>query len=95
VALDESRELADRLYAQVESKKERQMRAYRLASDEELFKVHRVTVEYSQFDAPGHTRYRIVCEECLEGINDGREVLAEDGRRLCKPCASGSYYREV
>lgn len=95
VALDEARALADERYPQIESKKERQMRAYREASDEELFGISRVSVKYDQCDAPGHTRSRVGCGTCGEGINDGREVIAPDGRKLCRPCAIGGYYREV
>lgn len=92
LALDEARGLADERYPQIESKKERQLRAYREATDEELFKVSRVKVRYNETDAPGRVRSRVVCEACGEGINDGREVLARDARKLCKPCASGAYY---
>ena len=95
LALDEARKLADERYPQIESKKERQMRAYREATDEELFKVSRVRVNYDEWDAPGHTRSRVACEACGEGINDGREVSQPSGRKLCKPCAVGGYYREI
>jgi formylmethanofuran dehydrogenase subunit E len=95
LALDEARELADERFPWIESKKERQMRAYREASTEELFKVTPVRVSLSEWDAPGHTRKRVRCESCHEGINDGREVLAEGGRVLCRPCALGAYYKEV
>lgn len=92
LALDEARSLADERYPQIESKKERQMRAYREALDAELFKISRVRVEYTEMDAPGHTRSRVYCSSCNEGVNDGREVVAADGRTLCRPCASGAYY---
>ncbi|HEY0321129.1 MAG TPA: FmdE family protein [Pyrinomonadaceae bacterium] len=95
LALDEARGLADERYAQIESKKERQLRAYREATDEELFKVSRVRVNYNEMDAPGHTRSRVVCADCGEGVNDGREVIATDTRKLCRPCASGGYYTIV
>lgn len=95
LALDEARSLADERYTQIESKKERQLRAYREASDEELFRISRVQVNYDEMDAPGHTRSRIACENCSEGVNDGREITQEDGRKLCRPCAAGAYYREV
>jgi formylmethanofuran dehydrogenase subunit E len=95
VALDEARTLADERYPQIESKKERQMRAYREATDDELFKIKRVLVDYTEMDAPGKPRSRVNCEECSEGINDGREVLAGDGRKLCRACARGAYYREA
>src|SRR5919199_6432876 len=95
VALEESRALADARYPEIESKKERQFRAYREATDEELFKVERVVVEYGEMDAPGRPRSRVICERCGEGVNDGREVRSADGLVLCRPCASGGYYRKL
>jgi formylmethanofuran dehydrogenase subunit E len=95
LARDEARSLAEERYPLVESKKERQMRAYREATDDELFKISRVSVVYDEMDAPGHTRSRIQCAACGEGVNDGREVAQTDGLKLCKPCALGGYYREV
>jgi formylmethanofuran dehydrogenase subunit E len=95
VALDSSRALADALYPQIVDKKERQLLTYREATDVELFKAERVAVDYGEMDAPGRPRARITCEMCGEGVNDGREVLMEDGRRLCRPCSSGGYYKTL
>lgn len=95
VARDESRELALARYPAIESKKERQLLAYREASNEELFKVERVTVEYNEMDMPGHTRSRVVCANCGEGVNNGREVYTADGIALCISCNSGGYYRRL
>ncbi len=95
VALEESRRLADARHPEIESKKERQFRTYREASDDELFKVERVAVEYGEQDAPGSPRSRVICARCNEGINDGREVLSADGKILCRPCARGSYYTRL
>lgn len=95
VALDESRGLADKRYPQITDKRERQFQAYKEASDEELFKVERVSVEYGEMDAPGHPRSRVVCERCGEGINDGREVAEAEGLALCRPCAFGGYYSRL
>lgn len=92
VALDESRQLADVRYPSVESKKERQFRAYREATDEELFKVERVRVQYGEMEAPGPPRSRMACASCGEGINDGREIRTQSGEALCQPCAHGGYY---
>jgi formylmethanofuran dehydrogenase subunit E len=94
VALEESRALADARYPEIESKKERQLRAYREAADEELFEVERVEVEYGEMDMPGRPRSRVTCERCGEGVNDGREVRSGDSV-LCRPCASGGYYRRL
>lgn len=95
VALDESRALADARYPWIEEKKERQFRAYKEALDEELFKVERVRVNYSQMDAPGRPRARVSCSICGEGINDGREVMGEGSLALCRPCAGESYYQRL
>jgi formylmethanofuran dehydrogenase subunit E len=95
LALDEARGLADERFPQVESKKERQMLAYREAAVEELFKISRVRVDFRETDAPGRTRSRVSCADCSEGINDGREVTCEDGRKLCRPCAYGAYYSVI
>lgn len=95
VALDESRALADARYPEIESKKERQFRTYREATDEELFKVERVEVAYGEQDAPGRPRSRVACARCGEGINDAREVRSPDGLILCRPCAGGGYYKKL
>lgn len=94
VARDESRELADSRYAQIESKKERQLLAYREASDEEIFKIENVIVDYSEMDGPGRPRRRVKCSSCDEGINDGKDVVGHDGATQCVPCSSGGYYRK-
>src|SRR5918911_2433658 len=91
VALEESRALADARHPEIESRKERQFLTYREASDEELFKVERVAVEYAETDAPGRPLSRVRCARCGEGVNDGREVRS-GGSLLCRPRASGGYY---
>jgi formylmethanofuran dehydrogenase subunit E len=95
LALDESRALADARYPLVENRRERQFRAYREATDEELFKVERVSVEYTLMDEPGRTLSRVACARCGEGVNDGREFKTRDGESLCKPCAQGGYYKRL
>jgi formylmethanofuran dehydrogenase subunit E len=96
LALEESRALADARYPELESKKERQFRAYREAADEELFKVERVRVFLGEMDLPGRPRARVICGRCCEGINDGRELLGSDGTTvLCRPCAVGGYYETL
>lgn len=92
VALDESRGLADARYPNLSEKKARQMSAYTDASDEELFKVERVCVEYKENDRPGRPLSRVRCHICGEGVNDGREVLGKEGESLCEPCEGGGYY---
>jgi formylmethanofuran dehydrogenase subunit E len=95
VALDSSRALADERYPALESKKERQMRAYIEAEPQALFKVDWVQVDYDELDAPGKPQVRVQCSLCGEGVNDGREVLGAHGEKLCRPCASGGYYQAL
>ena len=91
VARDDSRD-AVRNYAPPElDKKEAQLYAYRMMPDEELFTLAHVRVEVSDMDLPGRPLRRVACDECGEGVNDGREVLRA-GRTLCKSCAEGAYY---
>lgn len=95
IALDASREIADLRYSELGNRKERQMRAYREASDDELFKVERVSVNYGEMDTPGRPKSRVACEKCLEGINDGREVIIQEHLKVCKSCAFGGYYAKL
>lgn len=94
VALESSRELADRRHPEVPSRSARQFQTYREAMDSELFRTEHVEVQYSEFDTPGRPRSRVICSRCREGINDGREIrLPDDDRVVCRPCLSGGYYR--
>lgn len=92
-ANESSRALADKRYPEIPNKKARQMAAYREASNEELFSTERVTVVLNEMDLPGHPRSRVICNECGEGINDGREVVTIEQGTLCQSCAFGAYYQ--
>ncbi len=91
VALESSREAADRAFPEIENKHERQLKAYKKLADEELFKIERVKVKLQDQDQPGRPVSRVKCDECGEGINDRREV-ARDDRLLCRACAGEAYY---
>ena len=91
VALDTSRALADRLYPELESRRERQWRTYKEAAEAELFHIQNVKIAYTEDDLPGRPRRRVACAVCLEGINDGREVMRR-GEICCRACATGGYY---
>ena len=94
VALDSSREAANCAFPEIENKYERQLRAYKLLPEEELFKVERVRVDVPPQDQPGRPVSRVSCDECGEGINDRREVFL-DGRTLCRACAGEGYYTRL
>lgn len=94
VALDSSREAANCAFPEIENKYERQLRAYKVLPDEDLFKVERVSVSLPAQDQPGRPVSRVQCDECGEGINDRREVL-RDGRTICRACAGDAYYQRL
>jgi formylmethanofuran dehydrogenase subunit E len=86
VALEDSRELADKLYPHLESKTARQMQAYRELPDSQLFREQWVSVAIDPADLPGYRADRMVCARCGEGVNFGRfEVIG--GEHLCLSCA--------
>jgi formylmethanofuran dehydrogenase subunit E len=85
VALEESREIARRLYPGID-KKEQQMRAYRELADAELFRTQRVRVSVNAAELPGTKGERAVCPQCGEGVNFGR-FAAVGEERLCLSCA--------
>lgn len=92
VALESSRVLANERFSHISKLRQRQFSAYSEATDDELFKTEFVTVELSDFDAPGSPRSRVICALCGEGVNDGREVAGVDGAVLCRACSQGTYY---
>jgi formylmethanofuran dehydrogenase subunit E len=94
VALDSSRESADRCFAEIENKYQRQLQAYKVLADEELFKIERVSVKVPEEDQPGRPVSRVTCDECGEGVNDRREVVRE-GRTLCRACAGEAYFERL
>ena len=95
VALESSRSLADERYSEIADKRTRQFRAYSEATDDELFKIELVSLELSEFDAPGSPRSRVICAVCEEGINDGREVMDANGDAICRGCQNGTYYSKL
>ncbi|HEX7317833.1 MAG TPA: FmdE family protein [Pyrinomonadaceae bacterium] len=95
VAREESRELAEALYPAIDNKKERQMLTYRQAEVSALFKVEAVKIELNDFEMPGRPRRRIICAQCGEGVNDGRDLVDALNRSVCRSCAFNGYYEVI
>jgi formylmethanofuran dehydrogenase subunit E len=93
-ARDESRTLAKNYFPEIENKYTAQLEAYKIMSDEELFKVMQVRVRIRTEDMPGRPTRRVACESCKELVHDAREVY-RDGRILCRPCAGNGYYEAI
>jgi formylmethanofuran dehydrogenase subunit E len=97
ISTEEARSLAASYAPEIEDKYPQQLEAYKRMPDSVLFRVQQVEVEINDFDLPGPTRCKAVCDQCGQVVRDHREVI-KDGRKLCKPCAAGAYYsnaREV
>ena len=86
IALENSRELAQTLFPNVEPKSRQQMMAYRELSDQQLFREEWVQVTVDASELPGTKGQRVACARCGEGVNFGRfeEV---NGEALCLSCA--------
>ena len=93
-ARDDSRLKAKTMFAELHAPYRQQLEAYKVMDDADLFAVRPVRVTLKPEDLPGRPRSRVVCEECREGVNDGRERTV-NGRFLCRSCSGESYYEAV
>jgi formylmethanofuran dehydrogenase subunit E len=94
LARDDSRAKAKSMFPEIAEESKRQLEAYKVMDEAELFVVENVKVKLAPEDLPGRPRSRVACDECGEGINDGRERRV-NGRVLCRSCAGENYYRQV
>jgi len=94
VARDASRERAKTMFPELARPSKQQLEAYKVLPDSELFTVLSVRVNLKPEDLPGGPRSRVACQQCGEGVNNGRERRVKD-RILCRSCAGESYYEEV
>jgi formylmethanofuran dehydrogenase subunit E len=94
VAREESRELSKKYCPEIENKYQRQLDAYRVMPQDELFTVEEVQVDIPEEDMPGRPLKRIQCESCGDWVQDCRDV-ERDGKNLCRGCANGKYYQPL
>jgi len=93
-AKESSKTSARQMHPEIENKNQQQMLAYREMADDDLFAIRWVKVTVPPEDLPGYGGKRVVCDQCGEGINFGREVRRLD-RVLCRGCAGERYYEEL
>ena len=94
VAREDARQKATLYQSEGGTKYEAQLKAYKKMPDEELFNVEKVLVHIPAEDMPGPPCKRVICDQCGEGVNDGRDVLLT-GKILCRACAYGAYYESL
>ena len=93
-ARDDSRQKARAMFPALSDPHQAQLEAYKVMVDGDLFIERPVRVKLDPMELPGASRSRVDCEECGEGINQGRERRIE-GRVLCRPCAGEGYYEDL
>ncbi|WP_417909303.1 FmdE family protein [Candidatus Electronema sp. PJ] len=91
-AREEARELSSRYCPELADKYQRQLEAYRIMPEEELFTVQEVTVRIPEYDMPGRPLRRVQCTQCGDYVQDCREVVHED-KLICRACAGQRYYQ--
>jgi formylmethanofuran dehydrogenase subunit E len=94
VARDDSRDKAKAMFPELADPHRQQLEAYKVMDGAELFTIHQVHVNMKTEDLPGRPRSRVACEQCGEGVNDGRERIVA-GRVLCRNCAGEGYYQQI
>jgi formylmethanofuran dehydrogenase subunit E len=94
IAREDARGRAKECFPGHENKYAAQIEAYKVMSDEMLFDWQEVEVILDPQDMPGRPLQRVRCDQCGEFVQDMREVDLND-KVLCKPCASGGYYKRI
>lgn len=91
---DSSKALVD-IYAEGEysndkdGKTAREVDAYKVMLEKDLFIIQKVVVPLPDFDREKH---KVKCDECGETVNGHKEIIV-DGRVMCRPCGERkSYY---
>ncbi|MDU9050668.1 MAG: FmdE family protein [Candidatus Electrothrix sp. Rat3] len=93
-AREESRELSKKYCPEIDEKYQRQLAAYKVMPEEELFTVQEVKVTIPDCDMPGRPQRRVQCEQCGDHVQDSRDV-EQERRILCRACAGQRYYQVI
>lgn len=91
-AREEARELSKKYCPELADKYQRQLEAYRIMPEEELFTTKEVVVKIPDCDMPGRPLRRVQCADCGDYVQDCRET-ERDGRTLCRACAGQRYWK--
>ncbi len=90
-AREESRELSAKYCPEIENKYQRQLAAYKVMPQDELFAIQEVRANIPECDMPGRPMRRVQCEECGDWVQDCRDVQ-QNGKTLCRACAGQRYW---
>jgi len=93
-ALEEARERSKEYCSEIADKYARQLEAYKIMPENELFRVESVSLIIPPEDLPGRPLKRVQCEICADWVQDCRDELYE-GKVVCRNCARGRYYSKI
>ena len=93
-AREESRKLSEKYCPEIDNKYQRQLAAYKIMPQDELFTIQQVKAEIPDCDMPGRPMRRVQCEQCGDWVQDCREI-EKDGKILCRACAGKRYYQVI
>ncbi len=91
-ALESSRELSNKYCPEIVDKYQRQLAAYKVMPQEELFGVQEVKVDLPECELPGRPMRKVQCVECGDWVQDCRDVERE-GKIICRACDGQRYYQ--
>lgn len=94
VGTEESRELAMKYCSHIPDKHARQLEAYKIMPDDELFSVQQVRVHLPAARLPGRPLRRVQCGHCHEWVQDNRDVESA-GKTLCRNCSGERYFTVI
>lgn len=90
-ALEESRERSKKYCRDIADKYTRQLEAYKIMPEDELFRLQEVSVTIPPENLPGPPIKRVQCQKCQDWVQDNREIIVDD-KITCRGCAQGRYY---
>ena len=93
ISTEESRELVSKYAPEIEKKPEQQLAAYIRMPDSVLFRVQKVRIPYMEYELPGPSKKKTVCEKCGQVVRDSKEVII-DNKPYCRPCATDAYFED-
>jgi formylmethanofuran dehydrogenase subunit E len=76
-AREEAKAFAAQYAPDIENRHKRELKAYQIMPDEELFEVEQVLVNIPIYDLPGRPRKKVQCHSCGGWVRDGRERRKE------------------
>lgn len=94
LSTEEARSLTVLFAPEIEGKSAQQLEAYIRMPDSVLFCVQKVRVNINDYDLPGPSRRKAVCQRCGQVVRDHREAK-KDGLILCRPCSDECYFSDA